>query len=143
MPYHKIMCVHDMSHMLNLHLHFLIDLKWSHWVHHIIQDLLSRPHVIHSDKQKTYIHIPNYTQYVLYVYISIYTLTISDIYNKSDWWCHHLLKILVRRDDYPNIWENKTCSKPPTSSVAQPSIAYTPDSWGPISTLFIICSYNV
>ena len=33
----------------------------------------------------------------------------------TGWWFEPLWKILVNWDDIPNIWENKKCSKPPTS----------------------------
>ena len=50
-----------------------------------------------------------------------WTLTISShhhsspFHSPSGWWFEPLWKILVNWDDIPNIWENKKCSKPPTS----------------------------
>ena len=49
----------------------------------------------------------------------------------TGWWFEPLWKILVNWDDYyPNMWENKKCSKPPTrSSFDEPSIFLGEPIW--------------
>ena len=45
--------------------------------------------------------------------ISFHSITIKH----PGWWFQPIWKILVKWDEYPNIWRNKKGSKPPTSTI--------------------------
>ena len=59
-------------------------------------------------------------------YISCFLLSFPYCFSqqkKNGWWFQPLWNILVSwDDDIPNIWKNKTCSKPPTRSYGFPMV---------------------